>query len=94
MSAMSITVNITPEQEKLLREAWGAGLDRAALEALAIEGYRANKFGSATVRRLLQHESRWETEQWLADRRVCLNYTLEDLEADRRTAAKLFPKNN
>lgn len=87
---MSITLPIDSTGEQALRDAWGDGLDRAALEALVIEGYRRGKFGAATVRLLLNHESRWDTERWLAERAVWMNYTLEDLEADRRTLDKLF----
>jgi len=87
---MTLSIAVTPEVEATLREAWGSKLDQVALEALAIEGYRSGKFGSATVRVLLNHDSRWETEQWLADRGIPLNYTMEDLESDRRTLDALF----
>lgn len=66
--------------------------DREAFEALVIEAYRSGRFGSATVQRLLNHDSRWDTERWLAERGVALNYTLEDLEADRKTIDALFGK--
>jgi len=89
---MAISINIPNDQEQALRQAWGDGIDEAAFEALVIEGYRSGKFGSATVRQLLKHESRWDTEHWLAERGVPLNYTLEDLEADRRTLDKLFSR--
>jgi len=89
---MTLSIPASPEIEATLREAWGSNLDQVALEALAIEGYRSGKFGAATVRLLLNHDSRWETEQWLADRAIPLNYTLEDLEADRRTLDDLFAK--
>lgn len=89
---MTIRINISEEQEAALRQAWGGDLEREAFEALVIEGYRSGRFGAATVRRLLNHSSRWQTEQWLADRGVPLNYTLEDLEADRQTLRSLFGK--
>lgn len=87
---MVIHLNIPDDQADALRRAWGADLDRAALEALALEGYRAGKFGSATVGRLLGHTSRWDTEQWLAEHSVPVNYSPEDLEADRDTIARLL----
>lgn len=89
---MHLSLNIPKDQESTLREAWGENLDRVALEALVIEGYRAGKFGSATVGRMLGHSSRWETEHWLAERSIPINYTLEDLEADRVTLDQLFDK--
>ena len=87
---MQLDINIPKDQEATIREAWGRELNRVALEALCIEGYRAGKFGSATVGRLLGQESCWQTEQWLAERAIPLNYSLEDLEADRETLDKLF----
>ncbi|MDZ4754016.1 MAG: UPF0175 family protein [Phycisphaerae bacterium] len=89
---MAINIEIPHQQEQALRDAWGGNLDGEAYDALVIEGYRSGRFGSATVGKLLQHASRWDTERWLADRGVALNYTLEDLEADRKTLDHLFGK--
>jgi hypothetical protein len=44
------------------------------------------------VRRLLGHETRWDTEKWLAEHGVDHNYSLEDLEQDRQTMKDLFGK--
>lgn len=87
---MVINLHIPDDQEGTLRRAWGDELDRAAVEALAVEGYRSGKFGAATVGRLLGHESRWDTERWLAERGVPVNYTPDDLAADRGTLDKLL----
>ena len=89
---MSLILNIPDDAAKAFRDAWGVGLDQAAFEALVIEGYRSGKFGEATVKHLLKHESRWDTQRWLADRGVHANYTIDDLEADRRTLDRLLPK--
>lgn len=89
---MIITLPIPDDQAKALQEAWGGDLNHDAFEALVIEGYRSGRFGAATVGRLLRHPSRWDTERWLAERRIPLNYTLEDLEADRKTLDGLFRK--
>lgn len=87
---MGISLNISPIAEAMLRQAWGQDLDGAALEALAIEGYRSGKLSAAQVGRLLGLEDRWAVNQWLADRQVPLNYTLDDLEADRATLDRLL----
>jgi hypothetical protein len=89
---MVIKLTLPPDAADTFLQAWGDGLDRAALEALVIEGYRTGKFGTAMVRRLLGLESRWEAESWLGQRGVHWNYTLEDLEADRRTLERLWPE--
>ncbi len=90
---MCLNVNIPDEAERLLREAFGVSLDRATLEALAIEGYRSGKFGVPQVRQVLGLADRWEAERWLGERGVSMNYTLEDLEDDRASIEKLFGKN-
>jgi len=89
---MTISINISGEAEKALREAWGPGLDRAALEALVIEGYRTGKHGTEAVRTILGLDSRWDAERWLGQRGVYLNYSMDDLEDDRRTLGRLFGK--
>ena len=85
-----LTIHIPEDAEQALREAWGENLDRAALEALVIEAYRTGKLGISQVRRLLGFESRWEAEQWLGTRGVNWNYSLDDLEADRRTLDRIL----
>lgn len=89
---MVINLNIPKDAEETLRSTWGTGLDQAAFEALVIEGYRSRKFGCGMVRQLLNLPTRWEAERWLADRAVPLNYTLEDLQADRQTLDRLLGK--
>ncbi|NOT01071.1 MAG: UPF0175 family protein [Phycisphaerales bacterium] len=87
---MTIHLQIPDDAAAALRRAWGDNLDRAALEALVMEGYRAGKLGIGTVRRLLGFDSRYETEEWLGSRGVHWNYGLDDLEADRRTLDRVF----
>ncbi len=89
---MTISLNIPDDQEQTLRAAWGADLDRAALEALAIEGYRSEKLSAAEVGRLLGMQDRWTVNQWLAEHKVLLRYSREDLAADRRTLDHLLGK--
>lgn len=89
---MTISLNISQHQEDTLRHAWGADVGRAALEALAVEGYRSGRLSAAEVGVLVGIEDRWTLNQWLAERRVALNYTSEDLDADRRALDRLLGK--
>ena len=82
---MTISINISEQAEKALRGAWGEGLGRAALEALALEGYRSGKFGAADVGELVGLRDRWQVGAWLAERKAFLHYSVSDLEDDRRT---------
>jgi hypothetical protein len=84
---MSQTIHLPDEAARTFRDTWGDALDRTALEALVIQGYRQRRFGISTVRRLLGFGSRWEAEEWLGSQGVNWNYSVDDLEADRRTLA-------
>lgn len=88
---MAINIDLSKSAEELLRRAFGGELSRAALEALVIEGYRSGKLGIGQVREVLGLDSRWDAEAWLGGRGVDWNYSLEDLEEDRATLAKLLP---
>lgn len=68
---------------------WG-DLSLAAKESLAIESYRLGKISVGLVAKLLGFESRFEAEEWLGSRGVRQNYSIADLEADRRTLGELF----
>ncbi len=87
---MGISINLPNDQEQTPREAWGQDLDRAALPALAIEGYRTRRLSAAEVGALLGLEDRWAVNRWLAEHNVPLNYTLDDLEADSKTLDRVL----
>jgi hypothetical protein len=56
---------------------------------LRLEGYRSRVLSEEQIRRLLRFESRFEVQALLKERGVSLNYTLEDLEADRERHRRL-----
>ena len=82
----------TPEVEQTLQRAVGEDLNRAALESLAIEGYRTGKLTAGEVAKIVGLDTSLEAQDWLAQRGLPLNYSLEDLEADRAALAKHFPE--
>jgi hypothetical protein len=86
---MSMTIHLSEDAERMFRQTW-SDLDRATLEALVIQGYRQRKFGISTVRRLLEFETREQAEQWLGQQGVNWNYSIEDLDADLATAARVI----
>jgi predicted HTH domain antitoxin len=87
---MSITITIPEKIAQHLEQEWG-DLSRRALEALAVEGYRSEALSAGQVAEML-NLSRMEVEEFLKERNVYLNYTLEDLEKDRKTYERLFGK--
>lgn len=66
-----------------------AELGRRALEALALEEYRAGRLSTAELRRVLGFGSRGELDGFLKARGIYEDYTLEDLERERRTLDRL-----
>jgi hypothetical protein len=88
---MAVTIQLPADIESELRKSFGPDLDRAALEALVLEGYRSQRFGIGQVRRILGFESRFDAEAWLGAHGVRWNYGLADLEADRATLQNVLP---
>jgi hypothetical protein len=82
---MNITVEIP---EGLAHQLARAGQDptRAALEAIALEGYRSDRLSEADVRQLLGFETRMEVHGFLKEHGAFLPYTEQDLEHDREVA--------
>jgi hypothetical protein len=86
---VAISFNLPPDVENDLAARW-SDLGQAAKEAFVIEGYRTRKFGIGTARRLLGLETRSEVERFLFDRDVPIHYSVDDLEGDRQTLARLL----
>ena len=57
-------------------------LSRAALEALALEGYRSERLSEGQVRRLLGFRTRMQVHTFLKTHKVYLNYSIRELEND------------
>ncbi|MGI8669005.1 MAG: UPF0175 family protein [Aridibacter sp.] len=87
---MEVTINLPEDVAKVI-SANGENIEREVLEATALEGYREGKLSHAQVGRMLGL-SRFETDAFLKAHTIPLNYTIEDLEQDRRTLDKLLSK--
>ncbi|HKQ85254.1 MAG TPA: UPF0175 family protein [Candidatus Acidoferrales bacterium] len=65
---------------------------RLALEALALEGYRAHRLSESAVRRMLGFESRVQVHEFLKQHGIYLHYDLADLEKDREVSEEFLRK--
>ena len=86
---MQVTVEL-PDQ---VARQWGETPDavgRHVMEGAAIEGYRAGCLSHRQVGEMLGLDY-WQTETFLQERGVPLNYSSADLEADTATLAKILP---
>jgi hypothetical protein len=88
---MEIILNIPDE---LARQVASAGKDpaRVALEALALEGYRAEQLSESAVRQMLGFESRIQVHAFLKEHGVHLHYDISDLDRDQLTSERLRAK--
>jgi predicted HTH domain antitoxin len=59
-------------------------------EDAAIEEYRAGHLSQRQVGEMLGLDY-WQTERLLAARKVAVNYSAEDLQADRATLEEILP---
>jgi hypothetical protein len=57
-------------------------LSRAAVEALALEGYRSRRLSETQVRRLLGFNTRMQVHAFLKAHDVYHNYSMDELEQD------------
>ena len=84
---MNVTVLIP--DDFAARFGTAAEVGRRALEALALEEYRAGRLSTAELRRVLGFGSRGELDGFLKARGIYEDYTPEDLERERRTLDRL-----
>ena len=82
---MTITVEI-PDRVADALSSEGKDPARVLLEAMALEGYRAEQLTEADLKDLLGFETRMEVHEFLKRRGVFLHYTAEDLDHDVLTA--------
>jgi hypothetical protein len=62
------TITLPDLVEQTLKQAFGPDMNRAALEALAVEGYRTGRLTTEDVARILGLETPLAAHSWLAGR--------------------------
>ena len=85
---MTIVLNV-PEDIANELERQEGDFSRAALESLALEGYRAGHLSEEQVRRMLGFESRFDVHAFFKQHQPYLNYTEADLKHDLAVARSL-----
>ena len=73
-----------PDELSTFLSACGQNLERAALQAIALEAYREGKLSMSQLRRLLGYHTRTQVHAFLKEHGVYLRYGLADLEHDRQ----------
>ncbi len=86
---MAITIQLPPEIEQELRRET-PNLDESTREQFLISKYREGKLSTGDIAETLGFETRHEAQRWLAERGVPINYSLADLEQDRKNLEELL----
>jgi len=87
-------MQVTVEMPDQVARQWGATPDavgRHVMEDAAIEGYRAGRLTQRQVGAMLGLDY-WQTETFLNERAVPLNYSAADLAADQATLEKIISR--
>jgi predicted HTH domain antitoxin len=87
---MEVTVHM-PDQ---IASQWGDTPDavgRHVVEDAVIERYRAGRLSHRQVGEALGFDY-WQTESFLKERGVALNYSADDLDADKATFDRILPR--
>jgi predicted HTH domain antitoxin len=88
---MPVTIDIPEKLAEQLEAAWGGDLAQAAKEALAVEGYRADKLSMGQVAALLDL-SIDAADGFLKARGVDPKYTPDDLDRDVASLERLLAR--
>lgn len=65
---------------------------RAALEAMALEGYRSERLSEYDLQELLGFETRIQVHGFLKEHGAFMHCTMEDIECDTETALQVARK--
>ncbi len=87
-------MQVTMEMPDQVARQWGETPDAVArhvMEDAAIEGYRAGRLTQRQVGTMLGLDY-WQTEKFLEERAVPLNYSPADLAADNATLEKILSR--
>ena len=88
---MTITITLPQAIERELRQGV-PNLEQVALENIVIGLYTNGNLSLGDIANIMELQSRQEANDWLVTRKVPLNYSLVDLEADRVILSKFFPE--
>ena len=87
---MHVELNIPAEAEDQLRRTLGSDLSEIVTESLLINGYSTGRVSLGLLAAALRLPTSLAALQWLADRKVPLNYDVDELEADRAALRERF----
>ncbi len=88
---MSLEIALPHHIEQHLQSEWGSEFPRRAVEALAIEGYRAGVLSLGEVAEMLDFSIN-EADGFLKERGILAIENLDEIEADSKTLEEILAK--
>jgi hypothetical protein len=85
---MNVTIDLPENIAQSLSAKW-TNLPRAALESLALEGYRAKVLTTAELQQLLGYDTSYALDGFLKERGVYLDYSADELEREAENSRGL-----
>jgi hypothetical protein len=64
----------------------------AALEAIAVDGYRTQRLSESEVRRMMGYQTRMQVHALLKEHDIYLHYTMADWEQDKQASDSYLAK--
>jgi len=86
---MQLAIELPEDIGEELQAKW-KDLPRAALEAIALEGYRSGALTESQVRRMLGFESRMQVNAFLRDHAAWYDYTQTEIEDEIESNERLL----
>lgn len=86
---MAITIQLPVEIEEELRRQ-DPGLDHSVRDQFLVAHYQAGRLSTGEIATILEFETRFQAEEWLAEHGARQNYTADDLEADLQTLNRIL----
>lgn len=88
---MQVTIDLPDDIAKQILTGQQS-IERSILEATALEGYRAGRLSQAQVRRMLGFATDMQTDAFLKEHGVFLEYDLEDLKRETEFSQSISRK--
>ncbi len=86
---MAIMIKLPADIEEDLRHL-DPRLDDHARDQFLLANYQAGKLSTGEIAIILGFPTRFQAEEWLAERGACQNYSAEDLRADHETLERIL----
>ena len=65
-------------------------IEKHARDQFLVANYQAGRLSTGAIAAILDFQTRFQAEEWLAEHGACQDYSHEDLEADQRKLERIL----